>query len=193
MEPFGSQYIGSRGSTPIQGLRNVMLRINKEIDKIQGVTMTGLIKAAALVHNETEHGAVRVPVDMGNLRHSWFVVLSSGMISSGGGKKRTIEGGSPSFTGSRAGEMAAHHSAMIAEMRMRAWTFSTINKGPFLFMGYTAPYAVYVHENVDVGPWDPVTKTGFKRKKSGPKWFEIALNKHEANIIAIIRKNARIK
>jgi len=193
MEQFGTQFIGSRGSSPIKGVRNVMMRINSEIEQIKGRTMTGLIKAAALIHNETEHGAVRVPVDLGNLRHSWFVVLSSGKFSSGGGKQRTAEGATASFVGPRAGELSAIHSSMMRDMRMRAWAFSTISKGPFLFMGYSAPYAIYVHEMIDVGPWNPETKRGFKRKKSGPKWFELALVKHHNDIIQIIRKNARIK
>jgi hypothetical protein len=193
MEQFGTQFIGTRGSSPISGIRNVMIKINTEIEKVKGRTMTGMIKAAALVHNETEHGTVRVPVNTGNLRHSWFVVLSSGKMSSGGGKQHTADGGTASFTGPRAGELSAKHSAMLKEMRMRSWALSTINKGPFLFMGYSCPYAVYVHEMVGSGAYDPETRKGFKRKKSGPKWFEMALMKQQANIIEIIRKNARIK
>lgn len=193
MQYFGEEYVGSRGSTPISGIRNVLRNINREIDKVKGRTLTGLIKAAALIHNETETGAVRVPVDTGNLRHSWFVVTSAGKIVSGGGRSKVVDGGAASFTGASAGTMAADHSAMIKEMRMRAWAFSEINDGPFVFFGYSANYAVYVHEMIDVGPWDPSTKTGFRRKKSGPKWFEIALNKHQDNIVSIIRKNAKIK
>lgn len=188
---FGQEYIGTRGSTPIKGLRNVLLRINREVLQIEQRTLKGLIKAVALVYNETEQGSIKVPVDTGNLRHSWFTVTSSGKVVSGGGRTRTVVGGSAMFKGSNASVMAANHAAMLREMRMRAWSLSKTNDGPFIFFGYTANYATYVHEMIDVGPWDPVTKRGFKRPGSGSKWFEAALRKHQDNIITIIKENAR--
>lgn len=192
MSAYFDQFIGSRGVTGLKGVRNVVRNINIQLASIQGRTLKGMLMGAALIHNETEKGTVKVPVDTGNLRHSWFIVSSAAKIVSGGGKTRTVDGGG-GFTGPNAGRMAAEHSAMLKSMKARAYAYSSINDGPFVFMGYSANYAFWVHEMLDVGPWDEVEKKGFKRKGSGPKWFEYAIKKQEPNIINIIRKNARIK
>jgi hypothetical protein len=176
--------------TTMKGVGAVMARVNRELEEIPGKTLAGLIKVAALVHNETEQGSVRVPVKWGNLRHSWFVTASSGSIISGGGKKRTAIGGGGKFTGPKASEHAARHSYMVAEARMKCWYLSARYKGPFLIMGYSANYAMYVHEMVGTVSGKDIH---WNRPGSGPKWFEYAIRKHlqAGNIKRIVIANAK--
>lgn len=59
-----------------------------------------------------------------------------------------------------------------------------IGGAPFVQIGFTADYAVYVHEM----DW----KKG-KRPGSGPKFFESALKRNKERILAIIAEEARKK
>ena len=173
----------------IEGVDRVIAGINREFQKMENGSMRGLIKVAALVRNETEHGMVKTPLDYGNLRASWAVITASSAIISGGGRAHTPTGASGNFRGPRASELAGGHASAISEQRHRAIQFSNSTKSPFLIMGYSANYAMYVHELLG-------TKSGkevhWKRKGSGPKWFEIALRKHSGAIKDIMVQNVKI-
>ena len=58
-----------------------------------------------------------------------------------------------------------------------------------LQIGYTASYAVFVHEMLDVGG----RKINWSRSQSGPKWFEAALKRNRDEILKIIREETRFK
>lgn len=53
-----------------------------------------------------------------------------------------------------------------------------------LIMGFSANYAVFVHENVDAK---------FSRPNAGAKFFESSIKRNEKNILRIIAERARIK
>lgn len=163
----------------MQGVDRWVAYLNRRIEKIEGASLQGLIKAAVLVHEETLTGEVTTPVDLGNLRHSWFVVTSKGKIQSGGGKSHTPEGAAPGFTGPKAAEYAGAHTAMIKEMQGKADGMSREKKGAFLIMGYSVNYAMWVHEIVE----------RHHAKPTGAKWFQKALFKHKGNILRIIKEN----
>ena len=57
--------------------------------------------------------------------------------------------------------------------------------GPVLLMGFTANYAVFVHENLD-----PTIE--WKKKGSGPKFLEKALVRNHGKIIAAVAGNTTI-
>ena len=57
-------------------------------------------------------------------------------------------------------------------------------KMKLLMMGYTANYALWVHENIGAK---------FKRPGSGPKWFEAAIKRNANNIVNIVKDNAKVK
>jgi len=168
----------------IAGVTKVMTNLNREIEGIQSRTQAGLIKAAALIRNETEHGAVKTPVDKGNLRASWFTVSAGSNIISGGGKTHSPTGQETKFVGPKAGELASGYASMLMEMRAKAQALSNTYKGPFVIMGYSANYAMWVHEMIDAN---------FKRPGAGPKWFEAAVKSQRENIIKVITANAKIK
>lgn len=56
--------------------------------------------------------------------------------------------------------------------------------GPGVLMGFTANYAVYVHENMEAS---------FKRPGSGAKFLEAALLRNKQKIVEIIRNSAAVK
>ncbi len=58
-----------------------------------------------------------------------------------------------------------------------------------LLIGFSANYAVFVHEMVDRGS----KKINWSRPGSGPKFFEAALKRNHKKILKIIGNNARIK
>ena len=179
-------FLDSRGipRSNIEGVSKVFANINARLARLEGATVSGLIKAAAVIHNETEQGSVKTPIDLGNLRHSWFVVTSSSKIMAGGGTSRTPEGGAGSFSGPSASKFAAGHQSMLVEMKGRAEALSKVYSGPFLIMGYSVDYAMWVHEMVGAK---------FKTEGTDAKWFQAALNKHQDSIVEIVASNARIR
>jgi len=58
---------------------------------------------------------------------------------------------------------------------------------PAVLMGFTANYALYVHEMMDSGG----KKINWSRPNSGPKFFEAAIKRNVKKIIEIIAKRAR--
>ena len=121
----------------LQGLEAVIKNLNKEIKAIEGRSLAGLIRAAVVVHRSTEETPPITPLDLGNLRASWF----------------TNPGYAP-------------------------------NGNPFLTMGYSANYAVYVHELVGAT---------FQRPGAGAKWFQAAFRRNKDRILEVIRQEAQIK
>jgi hypothetical protein len=168
-------------NTNIQGLEPFLANLNKKIEEIKGASLAGLIRCARIINEETLRGDVTTPVDLGNLRHSWFVVTSKGAIQAGGGKSHTPDGATPGFTGPKAAEFAASHSDMLKEMQSEANIKSKESNGPFLIMGYSVNYAVYVHEVIGK----------HHKRPTGAKWFQAALYKHEGKILKTIKENVQ--
>lgn len=54
-------------------------------------------------------------------------------------------------------------------------------KGPAITVGFSANYAVWVHENLEAKNW---TRSG-----SGPKFFEKALDRNKDTILQVIKEN----
>jgi hypothetical protein len=172
-------------NTRVRGLEKVTSNLNKEIMAITQRTMSGLIKAAAHVRRSTEDTAPVTPVDLGNLRASWFVVTSNSVPVGQG----------PTFVGYQASKLTGDHTMTVLEAQeiIAAKSGTRIK---FLMMGYSANYALFVHEMIGAE-----FKRVKKKKKngivkllpSGPKWLETALKRETPRIIQIIRENASIQ
>lgn len=115
---------------------NVMKNLNKEIKQIQGKTMKGLIRSAALIRRDMDKTSPKIPVDTGNLRQSWFT------------------------------------------------TPYPHKTRPALMIGFSANYAVFVHENVGAN---------FQRPGAGAKFFEASLNRNHKQILDIIKQEAKVR
>ena len=60
--------------TGIKGMDIVLSNYKKEMLKIKGRSMKGMIEAAMFIRRDMEEKEPKIPVDTGNLRASWFVV-----------------------------------------------------------------------------------------------------------------------
>jgi hypothetical protein len=177
-------YAGLYPNTRVRGLEEVTNNLNKQIIEITQRTMSGLIKAAAHVRRSTENTAPVTPVDLGNLRASWFVVTSNSIPV----------GKSPTFIGYQAIKLSGEHSMTVAEAQ-EIIVAKTTGRIKFLMMGYSVNYALFVHEMIgaDFKRVKKVKdkKTGKNRLlSSGPKWLETALKRETPRIIQIIKENA---
>jgi hypothetical protein len=166
------------GNPRVIGDVEVMANLNKQLEGITMRTMGGLIKAAAHVRTTTEHKPPLTPVDLGS--------ISVGKASS--------------FKGERSGILGSDHSKTVAE----AQTWVTANEGAkkkFLMMGYSANYALYVHEMVGMNPQagyrygpGPGRKRKYKpRQGAGARWLITAIQGESPKIIQIVRDNAQIR
>lgn len=155
----------------LKGFDKVLVNLQQEIKKIEGRSLKGLIRGGIIIIRDTDKTPPKVPIDEGNLRASRFMVTSKG---------DNPEGKSPRFKGENAGELNTGHDVTIAESKSKA----TKSKMPGVVLGFSAKYAMPVHEAVD--------KT-FKRPGSGAKFLEASLKRNSKKVLQVIAEEARIK
>ena len=169
-------------------LQNVMRNLNRELANLKVRSARGLVLAAAQVRRDTEASPPLTPVDLGNLRASWFVTVTR--VKNASIPQVMNEAGKPvkegAFRGYQSARMAEDHRATIAEAQK--FVASVRQNKIVLMMGYSAHYALYVHE----GPHG-LTNVNFQRPGAGLKWFEAAIGRNSRKIVAMIRDNAKIK
>ncbi len=150
----------------VTGLDQVVKKLNFEISKVKTLSMKGLIEAAILIRRDMDKTPPVIPVDLGNLRASSFVVAGS-MVKTKG-----------TFIGSNMAKLSTDHNAMLAKEKQ-------VTSGKQLVaIGFSASYA----EEVEA---DTVTKR--KRPGSGGAFFESAINRNKKAIIKVVEKKAKIK
>lgn len=178
----------------IKGFDIVLANLNREIATIKGASMRGLIIGASIIHRDTEKTPPLTPVDRGNLRSSYFTVTSKSIIA---GRSNLGEEGSGRFSGENAQKMHADHVAAISEMQQNASSISMGGKRNVLMMGYTASYALFVHENIGMteepgwryGPGPGRKRWYTPRPGAGPKWFESSFKRNRDRVIQAIKDN----
>ena len=158
----------------IKGMDIVLSNLNREILAIKARSTVGLIEAAIVIRRDMDKTPPLIPIDLGNLRASWFTVTGHGF---GAGSRGGQQSGS--FVGPQAGELSAARSTAISEGRAIASAF----KGPMVVMGFSANYAMWVHENMGAT---------FQRPGAGPKFFEASLKRNKKKILQIIGANTQI-
>ena len=161
-------------------LQNVMRNLNRELTNIKVRSARGLVLAAATIRRDTETTPPLTPVDLGNLRASWFAVTATKRAEDPMGGKFRNPPKAKGKEAQRASIMKAQHSATIGEYKGKA----AMTKEPVLFMGFSAFYAAPVHEMLGAN---------FKRPGAGPKWFEAAVKRNTSKIVAAIAENAKIQ
>jgi len=179
------------------GTEKVLKNLNREIGKVEGDVLAGVITAALFIRGRSQ---VKTPVVEGNLRNSAYVVSSSGS---------TNAGSSPKFTGRDSGNMATQHVGEMTKQRNIAKR-SLKKFGPMASIGYSAVYALAVHENPRAGKTGGFSPTGQKytagRNPSGRKstrkvfstvgqwkYLENPLNSNSKRVLAIIKNKAKIR
>lgn len=163
----------------LKGLDNVVAEIERKAKAFQGKTVGGMVEAALLV----KHDAVQMaPMYYGNLRDSAYALVKNrGFVY---GKR-----GSPSVPnkGPHGKTLFSHHKEMLAKRLARSRVSSKFLKadqigGDLWFeVGFTMPYAVWVHEmnrNYTYGQW---------------KFLEKSFRKNKREIFAILKRSAKMK
>ncbi len=157
----------------LKGLDTVLRNLNKQIKKIEGRTLKGLIRGAIIIRRSMDKTPPKIPVDLGNLRASFFTVTSKGVLA---------HGSSPEFGGEDASKLSSEHQSVIASVT----NLTKATPGLTVILGFSADYAIWVHEmiggNID---WN--------REGSGAKFFEAAIKRNAKAVFDIIVKEARIK
>jgi len=163
----------------LQGLDEVINNVQTEIDKVKDRTMSGLLRAAALVRKDMDETPPVIPVDLGNLSNSWFVATSRGAVA---------RGRKPKFRKSKRGsEQTADVNKLQqghVEAIVKAHMMLSTAKGEAIAMGFSAYYAPYVHENL---------QAKFKRPNSGAKFFQAALRRNKRKILQLIAFEAEMR
>lgn len=158
------------------GLDKVIQNLNEEVKKIRVRTVTGVLKSAVIVKGDAQR---ITPIDTGNLRNSSFIVW-------GGEGKSNYTSPDGNFKGIDAGERSTEYNSTVNE-RKSAVTSEGV---PFAEIGFTANYALKVHENINAGHGKRDKKTGQIRQIGQWKFLESAFKKNIRRIIDIIKREA---
>lgn len=174
-------------TTHIEGFDKVMANLNKELEGIKNRSVEGLIMAAAFVRRDTEKTPPITPVDLGNLRASWFVVSAKGKAQDPLGVSGNFRQGRGKQARSKdfIAKMKQGHVQAINESAGIVRSNEAGKQGKFVVAGYSANYALWVHEMIGAVKWS--------RPNSGPKWFESAVYRNRDTIVKIVRDKAKVK
>ena len=177
---------GSGGANYKKDLNVIMNNLNIELSKVKDASMRGLINAAIFIRNETETKAPATPVDLGNLRSSWFVTTAK--------KKEANDQWNKGFRSTPMGKkkvknksMASDHAAAITAAKGELAGMNSKEK-EFMMMGYSAKYAGFVHEFVN-------PDINFKRKnpQAAAKWFQSHVYGNTQKIFNIVAATSKMK
>jgi len=158
--------------THITGIDQAIQNIRKEVEQIQGVTLKGLFRAGLKIRGEAQR---LCPVVTGNLKASAYTIAS---------ENSSMEQTEGDFSGENAGEMSSHHSSVLASRESAIRN----NINPAVEVGFTAEYAVKVHENPNTGQ---ATYPGASEVGQW-KFLEEALKRNEDYVLDVIRREAKI-
>jgi len=171
-------------NTGVKGLEEVMVNLNKELAFIKAKSTRGMVLAAYFIRNKMEEETPLTPVDYGNLRSSWFIVTAN--------KKEAGDSYNKTFLGPNAAKLTSDHSTTVTAAQGIVAAQSVGNRS-VLMMGYTANYAMYVHEMIGAN-FNPEKRKGkaVRREGAGAKWLETAIKRNKEKIVQIIRDNAKV-
>lgn len=172
----------------IKGLNEVVRNLNKELKKIEGKTLKGLIRGGIIVLRDVELTSPLTPVDLGNLRASRFLVTSKSGISYGSNptfySKRSKKG--RMMKRRNALSLSSNHQSVLSEA-----TGMAQSKGrPTVYLGFSANYAAPVHEMPTKRQSGNINWT---RPGSGGKFFEKAIDRNINKIIKVVQKEVKVK
>lgn len=155
----------------LKGMEKVMKNLQKEIEKIEGFTMKGLIRSVIIIRRDMEKTAPLVPVDTGNLRASFFSVAGRTFF------QEPLTETPVKFKGEDADQLSFDHAAVIQYAK------SVVGSKLIVMFGFSANYATWAHEAVDYK---------FKRPGSGAKFMESAISRNKDVILKEIKKSVKL-
>lgn len=153
----------------ITGVEKVMANLNKEVAKIKGASMKGLVLSVSMIRRSMDKTPPLIPVDLGNLRASFFSVTGFG--------KATNK--SPGFKGDDAAQMGSDHSSVVSKSAAK------VTGRTLVIFGFSANYAAAVEENNSPKHWN--------RKGSGRAFMQSAISRNKSMILQIIAREAKVR
>lgn len=165
-----------------KGGKEIKNRLLQERKDMQKKVHQGMLDAAIMVRRDMEKRPPVTPVDLGNLKASFYIVtFKSDRRAAGSGKFKEVnkEGKLVRPKGFKS-KMESQYASSISNAKNRAASASKLT----LIMGYAANYSIWVHEM-------PPT-TNWSKPMSGPKWFESALKRNRKDMLTAIGISAKI-
>ena len=147
----------------VDGVEKVCRALNAQITKLEKGALKGLVRGAVHIRREMEFTMPVIPVDLGNLRSSFYTVTVGGAPDPGGGN----------FKGEDAAIMAEDHDSGKSESQ----GFLKSLKNPAVILGFTANYAWSVHEMVGAT---------FRRPGAGAKFLESAIKTSTKRVLELV-------
>lgn len=179
----------------LKGIDEVLANLSKQTKRIQGGSEKGTLKGALLVKKESMK---LTPIRLGNLRNSAYIL--SALLN----KPQAGDITEGAFKGEDAGKMEATHKVVKTTTKAKAIALSRGGRDPVSAVGYSAVYALTVHENPNAGSAGGSAeankaRTGKKvalfkihSKRGQWKFLEQPLNENQQHIFEIIKREAEI-
>ena len=158
------------------GIENVMKNLNKEMGKLKVRSSKGLLKAAILIRRDMDKTPPLIPVDISNLRASWYIVTAISTDTGADFKQGKIGGKKADVAG-----LSSQHSKVVATAASKAKAVGR----PLVIMGFSAIYSGFIHESKSA--------KNFNRPGSGTKFFESSLRRNTPMVIKIVAIEGRIR
>lgn len=155
----------------LKGMENVMRNLQKEITKIEGLSMKGLIRSVIIIRRDMDKTAPLIPVDTGNLRASFFTVTGRTFLQT---EKELPEA---KFKGENKEQLSYDHATAISAAKTQ------VGSKLMVMFGFSANYSTWAHEAVDYS---------FKRPGSGAKFMESSIRRNSDRVIQELKKSAKI-
>ena len=170
--------MAARKKFKLKGVDEFMKALTKEVHELKGRTLKGMLEGAIVIQRAAEPGT---PIDVGNLRSSWFTISyrTQGDLSKGKPKPR------PKTPEQRAqtAKVQAEHKTTVGAVQGGVSSIGN-ETHPVVAFGYSANYAAFVHEKIDAK---------FKRPKAHARWLYKAMQGSRAEVLEAIRKEASFK
>ncbi len=168
---------GFRLTPGIRGMEKVTANMSVAKSRIKDAMLKGLLQAQAEIFRQMDSIPPKIPVETENLRRSYYVTTSKGKV---------FRGKAPAFDDKNADaeKLSSDHEGILVE-KLAHSVEKGKTVGPWIDFGFSAYYAMWVHENVG-------RDIIWTRKGSGAKFFESALKANRDRILKIIANNARI-
>ena len=177
---IGTSWSSSGAFGKLHGLDKVTRNLQKHVMAIEGRTARGLLEAVSHLREQMDWVSPTIPVDVGNLRASWFITTkgtkAEGVLFAGARQSESFKG-NPTIIGQL--EQSRNQALKAAKEKLK-----DVKIG--IGFGFSAYYAAYVHEMVG-------TDINWTRSGSGAKWFQAAIKREKQTMLIIIRDNAKIK
>ena len=173
----------NRPGYSLDGMDIILNNIKAETTKMKMKALGGMIEGAIGIRRDIDHKNPKIPVDLGNLRASWFITttLGSEQVEGAGSFRETDDGGTRQRPVGFAAKMAAEHTSIIAQAQAEVNVAAKMT----LIMGFSANYAIWVHEMLGDVNWS--------RPGSGAWFFRQAINENREKVLQKIATAMKIK